>query len=107
MMKKTILTFLILLSLPVALAQNFVYAQNDYCSDNTTLIHTRQVVVKVPERNITRTINTTEEEYCIMGCDPERNACNFPQWIYLFVIMGVIVASYLVFKFVIYPMVRR
>jgi hypothetical protein len=101
-MKWIIVPIFILLSLSTALAQTY-----EYCSDNTTLTQVRQVVINVPERNVTRTINATENKTCEWGCDPERNACNLPSWIYIGVIIALLVVAYFVFVKIIYPMVTR
>lgn len=79
----------------------------NYCNpDNTTLIHVRQVRMDVAEISITRTINVTEPEHCYFGCDPERNACNYPTWVFIVIIIGALVAIYFGFKLVIIPMTQ-
>jgi hypothetical protein len=101
MVKYMIAPLILLLSISGALAQTM-----EYCSDNTTLTQIKQVTINVPERNVTRTINVTENVKCDWGCDPERNRCNDAPYIYILIIMGVIVISFVAFKYFIIPMVR-
>jgi hypothetical protein len=95
---------LVLLSISTAFAQN-ISTYNVCSPDNSTLIHIRQVYINVPERNISRTIESQEVEICSSGCDPERNECNSPTWIYILIIMAIIILVYIGFKYVLIPMV--
>lgn len=80
----------------------------DTCdSSNTTLVHHRMAKFDVAELNITRTINVTEQELCIAGCDPERNVCNYPNWIYIIIIMVLIAVAFIGFKYGIMPLTQR
>lgn len=87
MMIKRLIPFamLLLLVTPV-LSQTF-----EYCKDNTTLVHIKQVTINVPEKNITRTFNVTEDQTCQYGCDTLRNECIQPPFYRYLTILGIIV----------------
>jgi hypothetical protein len=75
-----------------------------YCLDNNTL-----VIEKTSEwhfNNVTYSITKNETVKCDFGCDPERNRCNDAPYIHILIIMGVIVISFVAFKYFIIPMVR-
>ena len=78
---------------------------NKYCSDNSTLVIEKTSLWNF--NNVTYSITKNETVKCDFGCDPERKECNWATWIYLLIIMGVIVVSYLVFKFIIIPLTAR
>jgi hypothetical protein len=76
-----------------------------YCLDNSTLLIEKTSLWNF--NNMTYSITKNETVKCDFGCDPERKECNWATWIYLLIIMGVIVVSYLVFKFIIIPLTAR
>jgi len=78
---------------------------NKYCLDNSTLVIEKTSLWNF--NNMTYSITKNETVKCDFGCDPERKECNWATWIYLLIIMVVIVASYLVFKFIIIPLTAR
>jgi hypothetical protein len=76
-----------------------------YCLDNSTLVIEKTSLWNF--NNVTYSITKNETVKCDFGCDPERKECNWATWIYILIIMCVIVASYLVFKFIIIPLTAR
>jgi hypothetical protein len=76
-----------------------------YCLDNSTLVIEKTSLWHF--NNLTYSITKNETVKCDFGCDPERKECNWATWIYILIIMCVIVASYLVFKFIIIPLTAR
>jgi hypothetical protein len=92
---KALITIAIfLLSVSSALAQT-----TEYCLDNSTLVSTSKVVINVPERNIIRTINVTENINCPYGCNPSLNQCNInPIWRFLLVCAAIIVICFMIYK---------
>ncbi|MEM1543722.1 MAG: hypothetical protein QW795_03470 [Candidatus Bathyarchaeia archaeon] len=73
-----------------------------YCEDNNTLIITKTANITLG--NKTYPYYKTEKIYCEFGCDQDRKQCNYPNWIYLLIIFGVITVSYFVVKHVILPL---
>ena len=60
----------------------------DYCVGNT-LMHFKYTLITVPETNKSRTLNTTEPEFCDYGCSDNR--CNpAPIVIDMWIIGGII-----------------
>jgi hypothetical protein len=76
-----------------------------YCLDNSTLVIEKTSLWHF--NNMTYSITKNETVKCDFGCDPERKECNWATWIYILIIMFVIVASYLAFKFIIIPLTAR
>jgi len=76
-----------------------------YCQDNQTLVHEK--VANWTIRGKVYPIVKREVEICPYGCDPERNACNHPPYLYFSILLAAVVITYLAFKFIIIPLTVR
>lgn len=94
-MLKTFAILSLLLLITPAFAQTY-----QYCVDNTTLRKISESVISVPELNITRTINTTEDIQCQYNCDMQNNVCYEPPWknwgIGILIVVGIIFAIWMI-----------
>lgn len=81
----------------VLLLGNTVFAQTyDYCIDNSTLKHIKETEIKIMERNITRTINITENENCSYGC--QNNQClKSPNYNWMLAIGIIVVVLFIMY----------
>jgi len=89
-MKKWIVSLFFLMLLPSVLAQSIT------CYNST-----HKQIEKVMILNISGTtydIKNVEYVYCPYGCDPQRNDCNYPPYIYLLIIISIIFLSYAVYR---------
>lgn len=73
-----------------------------YCVNNTLYI---ERVANITLGNKTYPYLKTEKIECEFGCDEERKTCNYPNWIYYFLILIIIISVYFVIKLVILPAV--
>lgn len=91
MMRKVLVTIitLLLVTSPV-LAQTY-----DICQDNQTVLHIREVTLKISPINITRFINITEPEKCWFGC--VDNACVYPPWVSYAIVLGLVIFAAIVY----------
>jgi hypothetical protein len=93
MIKALILIAVLMLSISPVFAETI-----QYCSSNVTMTRIKEVTVNIPQRNITRTLNSTENVYCPYGCS--NNECMLPPWFAYAIIFGLIITAsfiYLVF----------
>jgi len=98
MKKIFIIPILVLLIAPSAMAQETQYTTTQYCdSNNVTLIHFKSVKWIVVERNITRTLNVTENETCQFGCNTISNECVKPPWVSYAIVLAVVILGAIIY----------
>jgi hypothetical protein len=93
MMKKKIIA--ILLSVIIWIPYICLAESTQYCSTNSTLTKIKEVTFHVYQKNITRTINVTEDVFCYWGCSD--NDCLQPPWILWAIILGIVIFFALIY----------